>query len=160
MSLSTTPTVQQYALAVLASKDFDSRDLLDDTLGPKLAQIRQLLTNGANGLVCEWALTNGVPYSVIPIQGRGLPASTRDIVDAAEVVLIIASAGSKSAGQVAAICVAKAKRDAAFKWRQQVYEPIDYWRGKVGKVSEIMACLNRDELAANAWAQSVWKEIA
>lgn len=158
MSLENTQPAHTYRLGLLCSRDFDSRDLLDDMLGAKLATISHLYTNGVNALVTDWARENGLPYTVYPISGgRGLPASTRDVVEASDVVLIIASAESKSAEQIATICRDRAARERrahealpdnpepVFKWRLQEYEPINHWRAKVQQVAEIVEAVPEDE---------------
>ena len=161
MSLTSTPEIPQWTLGLFAPKDFDNPQLLDDVLGPKLANIRHLYTNGANSLITDFARANGVSYTVVPISGgRGLPASTRDIVDASEVVVVISMPESKSSAQIAAICEAKAARDETFKWRIEHYDPVAHWRGKVGKVAEILACMDRKELADSTWAGAVWKAVS
>lgn len=154
MSLSTNaPT---FRLGILASKDFDSPQLLEDLFGAKRDQIAHVYTNGANDLITSFARSHGIPFTVYPVAGgRGLPASTRDIVDASEVVVIIASPESKSAEQIAEACAAKAARDETFTWRVHPFEPINHWREKVCKVAEILACMQTDELKDSAWAKQV-----
>lgn len=158
MSLDHTPPAALYNLGVIAAKDFDSHDLLTETLGPKLPTIRHLYTNGANGLITDFARENGITHTVFPITGgRGLPASTRDIVDASEVVLIIATPLSKSAKQVEAACAEKEKKSPEFKWRVIQYDPIDHWRSKVCKIAEIVAGMPEEERVKDAWAKAVWR---
>lgn len=159
MSLTNTPDIPQYSLGLLCAKDFDSRDTLWDLLGGKLETIKHLYTNGANVLVTDFAREHGLAYTVFPIQGRGLPASTRDVVDASEVVLIISTPSSKSARQVAEVCKARAKVDPEFKWRSIDYSPIDHWRTKVCRISEIMEGMSAEDRKESPWAQSVAKVV-
>jgi len=158
MSLS--PLVVTYALGILAAKDFDNPQMLDDLLGAKLKSIAHLYTNGANPLVTQFALENGLSYTVFPINaGRGLPLSTRQVVEASEVVLIIATPKSHSTKQIANECNERSDKDPAFKWRTIEYEPVTYWREKVGRVAEFIGNMDKDEIEANPWTQDVQKII-
>jgi hypothetical protein len=160
MSLTNTPPVPQYSLGLLCAKDFDSRDTLWDLLGTKLETIRHVYTNGVNALVTDFCREHGLPFTVYPVSGgKGLPWSTREVVDASEVVLIIATPASKSAAQVAEVCVARAKVDPAFKWRTIEHEPIAPWKAKVCQVAEIMEGMSPEDLAASPWAESVARVV-
>lgn len=159
MSLNT--ALPTFRLGLLASKDFDSPQLLEDVFGPKVEQISHLFTNGTNPLIEAFARSHGITHTVYPVSGgRGLPASTRDIVDASEAVVIIASPDSKSAEQIAAICAAKAAKDESFTWRLQPYDPIQVWKGRVCKAQEILSCMTREELKDSAWAKQVEGALA
>lgn len=160
MSLEAPPDIPRYHLAVIAPKDFDSDALLDETLGPKVANIAHLYTNGANRRITDWALTHGIGHTVYPITcGRGLPASTRDIIEASDVVLVIETPESKSARQVADMCAARSKRDADFRWRKIAYDPVANWREKVGRVEEALAAMSEDDKAASPWLQAVEEAV-
>jgi hypothetical protein len=170
MSLINTPPVPQYSLGILAAKDFDSRDLLDDLLAAKVETIQHLYTNGANALVTDFAMRSGIPFTVYPVSGgKGLPWSTREVVEASEVVLIIATPESKSAAQIVKACREREARlkagaqrqlDAGeavttFKWREIPYEPISHWREKVCQVEEALAALTEEDVAASDFARAV-----
>lgn len=164
MSLSGTASGLKYNLGILASKDFDSRDLLWDTLSDKLETIRHVYTNGVNPLVMEFARNYGIPYTVYPVHGgRGLPASTHDVVDASDFVLVIATPESKSVETITKICAEKVGKPLSegripFKWRVIPYEPYSHWCAKVQRIGEIVGALGKDELATNEWARAVAKE--
>lgn len=152
--LSTTPDT--WSLAVFAASDFDDRALLEDLLVPNLTAIRHINTNGANALVTSFALAKGIPHTVYPIGSRGLPASTRDILDVSDFAYIFATPDSRSAAQIATLCEKRAgNAEVSFGWRRIDHDPISHWRQKVCKAQEILACLSRDELKDSAWAKQV-----
>lgn len=161
MSLENITPIVRYNLGILAAKDFDARELLWDNLGAKLQYVRHIFTNGTNPLVCEFAQENGIAYTVFPVSGgRGLPASTHEVVEASDYVLLISTPGSKSAGMIAEKCAAKAARpvkvdEPKFGWRTIEYDPYTHWREKVEQVREIMGTMSKAERAENPWVQAI-----
>lgn len=163
MSLSTPTPAKRFRLGVVCAKSMDDTSFLDDLIGPNVEAISHLLTNGANPLIPAFALERGIPFTVYPIGSRGLPASTRDIVDGSDFVYVIATSESKSANQAAAICEkAIGPREAEgrpFSWRRVEHEPVLTHRAKLGRICEILACMDRSELKDSAWASAVWREV-
>lgn len=157
MSLATTPAkpLHQWRLGIVAAKDFDSRDFLEDLIGGNLGAISHVYTNGANQLVVDFAIANGLPITIYPIAGgRGLPASTCDILANSDFVYIIATPESKSAATIKAGCEARKLRHKLVS-----YESITHWREKVGKVAEILAAMPEEERQANEWAEAIWRTL-
>lgn len=156
MSLSHPVPDRQYNLALFLSKDVDSPQLLEDLLGAKAPTIKHLFTNGANDLVAAFALTHGIPFTVYPISGgRGLPASTRSVLSAADTALLISTPDSKGAGQIAEMCREREAEAEAFSWREIVHEPSTHWRTKVYQIKEILYAMSKDDIKANEWLKAV-----
>ncbi len=159
--LTNTPVTPRWPVAIVAAKSLDDPSFIEEMIGGHVGSISHVYTNGASKLVTDFARDNGIPCTVLPIQGRGLPASTRDIVAASQFVYIIETPDSKSAKQVVKICEERKKRDPTFTGhRVYQHDPATVWREKVGKVAEILACMGKDDMAANAWAQAVWKAVS
>ena len=155
MSINAEPAVK-WSLGILASKDFDSPQLLEDLLLGKTELIKHVYTNGANPLVITFAQHHGIPLTIYPVHGgRGLPLSTREVVDASDFVFVVSTPESKSAEQIVKACQVKETLVPAFKWRLVQYDPFTNWREKVGKIEEIMDAMPKDEIAANEWTKAV-----
>ena len=162
MSLSDPKPVKTFKLGIVASKSLDDPGFLPDLLADKLTVISHIYTNGANPLVTAFALEHGIPYTVYPITaGRGLPLSTRDIVVASEFVYIISTPDSKSAKQVEKVCAQwQAEQPEVFKgYKVLEYDSVSFWRQKVCKTAEILACMSKEDIERNGWFKSVSEAI-
>ncbi len=157
MSLETVEQPKRYHVAIIAPKSFDDPDFIEDMIGDKLANVAHIHTNGANSLVATFAMENGITHTVHPITGgRGLPASTRDIVDHTDFVYIISTQDSKSAAQVVKACESRAAKEPKFKWRVAPFDPITKWREKVGKIAEILARMPEEDREKNEFTKAAW----
>lgn len=155
MSLNTPPVPKQYRLGIVASCALDDPDFLTELISDKAPSISHIYTNGANKLVSDFAAAAGIPCTTFPLTGgRSLPWSTSHILDNAEFVYIVADPASKSAVQVALACEAR-----KVKHRLVPYTPYTHWAEKAGKVSQILAALSPDDLAANETLKAIRKAI-
>lgn len=145
MSLSTPVEPKQHRLGIIASKALDDPDLLTELVGPHVPAISHLYTNGANPLVTTFAAAAGIPCTTFPLTGgRCLPWSTGMILDNVDFAYVIADPDSKSAAQAVAACEAR-----KVKHRLIPFTPYIHWAEKAGKVSQILAALTPDDVAAN-----------
>ncbi len=139
--MSLTPAApKQFRYAILSAKNFDDPSFLAEQIGGNLANIGHIYTNGANRLVEDFARSNGIPCTVYPLEGSNLLTSTHLILNEADAAYIIEAEGSKSAGQIKALCEEKG---VAFKLFP--FEPCSHWKMKVLRVQEILAAADEDD---------------
>jgi hypothetical protein len=155
MSLTTAPAApKQFRLGIVASKGVDDPDFLADLVGPNVAVVSHIYTNGANRLVSCFAASEGIPCTVFPLTGRSLPWSTGMILDNVDFVYIISSPDSKSTTQVEADCI---KRKV--KYKMIPYTPFEHWKGKVSKVAEILYTTPKEVIEASEVLKAIWREV-
>jgi hypothetical protein len=153
MSLQESP--KTYTLGIIVSKSFDDPSWLEEKLGDKLDRIKHINTNGVNPLVMEFALENGIPFSVFPLKGgKSAPWSNARIVELSDVVYIIGTPGSKNARAAEAECVKEGRRCHVFEC-----DTIAHWKEKVYKVAEILAATTVEDRANNTWMRAIDKAI-
>ncbi len=154
--MSLTPAApKQFAYAILSAKNFDDLSFLAEQIGANLANIGHIYTNGANRLVEDFARSNGIPCTVYPLEGSNLLTSTHLILNEADAAYIIEAEGSKSAGQIKALCEEKG---VAFKLFP--FEPCSHWKLKVLRAQEILGGVDWDDQdSVLAAAQAVRKVL-
>lgn len=139
--MSLTPAApKQFRYAILSAKNFDDPSFLAEQIGANLANIGHIYTNGANRLVEDFARENGIPCTVYPIQGSNLLTSTHLILNAVDAAYIIDAEGSKSAGQIKAMCEEKGVGYKLFP-----FEPCSHWKLKVCRAQEILAAADEKD---------------
>ena len=150
MSLATPEQPKTFPVAILAAKNFDDPAGLEQFIGPAIANISEVYTNGANKLVVDFAAANGLPCTIYPLTHSNLLKSTGLILDHVAFVYIIATIDSKSASQIEELCVKAGK-----KFKVIPYEPYSHWCEKTCKVEEIMEAIPLDEIQANDWLRAI-----
>lgn len=148
MSL-TAPPVRQFAYAIFASKNLDDPSFLAEAIGGNLAAIGHIYTNGANQLVIDFGVSNGIPVTVFPLCGSTLPTSTHLILEKVDAAYLIADESSKSAAQIKDMCE---KKGVVFKWL--AFEPVTHWKAKVCRAQEILSALPK-ELLEEEWVETL-----
>lgn len=156
MSLAPAPQPpKQYPVGIVASKSLDDPAFIGDLIGGNVAAISHLYSNGANPLVATFAADHGIPHTIFPLTGgRSFPWALSQILDHVQFVYIIGDERSHGSEQAAAACL---KRD--IKHKEATYEAVDNWRGKVGKVAEILEVIPKEDVAANEWAKAIAKVV-
>lgn len=153
MSISTTPEVKQYRLAIFPSKSLDDMGFLDELFLEKIPTISHIYTNGASPLVAQFALDNGIPYTVYGLISRSLPWSTGNILDNSDYAIIIAGSDSKSSKQIEAACVKK-----KVKFKTVSFESTARVKAKLGKVQEILSVMTpEDREKSENWVKQLEK---
>lgn len=158
MSLSAPVKPDQFAIAILASTSLEDPILIPSLLGENLAAVSHIYTNGANPLVARFAAEHGIAFTIHPLTGgSSLPASTNAILDTENLAFayVIVDEGSKSGKLVVDACEKKGIEHKVIR-----FDPVDYWRGQVCKVREILDAATKDDIAASLHLQSIAKAVA
>jgi hypothetical protein len=156
-----------FNLGIIASKNLDDPEFLNDLLGEKLDKIGHLFLNGANSLVTDFARENGVTYTVFPINKRSLPWSNSRIIESSDFVFIIASDESKSAKSAEEECQKRAAKEGInnlglkrkFAYKVVGFEPISHWRDKICKISEVLAATTKEDLEKSSALKAIYKIV-
>lgn len=160
MSLAHPTPAKIFSYGIIASSGFDDKNLLPELFEGHLNSIGHIYTNGANPFVLDFARNYGIPHTVFPLTAhRSLPWSTSRIVEASDAVYVIANEESKSAKIVLEQCERRAKKDAKFKYKLVGFDSVGFWKGKVFKAKEILACATPEDGARNLWMNSVGEAL-
>jgi hypothetical protein len=156
MSLTTTVPVKQYRIGIICSKALDDPDFLPELVGPHLAAISHVYSNGANDLVAAFAASHGLPLTTFPLTGgRSLPWSLSQILGSElDFVYIVADPSSKSAASAVEACV---KRE--IKHKVIPFSPYMHYAEKVGKTAEILSAVPKEEIEANPILKALWRVV-
>lgn len=155
-----------FNLGVIASKNLDDGEFLNNLLGEKLDKIGHLFLNGANSLVTDFARENGVTYTVFPINKKSLPWSNSRIIESSDFIFIIASDDSKSAKSAEEECKKRVEKEAGnqaikrkFAYKVVMFEPISHWRDKVCRISEVLTATTKEDLEKNSALKAIYKIV-
>lgn len=156
MSLSKTEIVKQFEVGVIISRNFDDGDLLDNNLGPHLAQISHIHTNApepGSAILERFARDNAVPFTVWPTSQHAF-VSVNKVLEHSKFIYIITDNKSKIATMAEQECKKK-----SLKYKIIQHEPIECWRMKVAKVEEIVSAMTPEDIAGSEAIKSIQKVI-
>jgi hypothetical protein len=132
MSLSNPPN--KFNLGIIAAKNLDDPEFLDNLLSKNLDKIAHIYTNGANQIVLDYARENGVICTIYPINSRCVQWSNSKIMEASDFVFLISNEESKSTKLAQEECekeVSKNKRK--FSYRMVFFDPVSNLKSKIAK---------------------------
>jgi len=153
MSLSAPVPIKQFAIAILASTSLEDPEFIPFLVAEHLPAISHIYTNGANDLVMRFAASHGIPVTIHPLTGgKSLPQSTSQILENVKFAYIIADESSKSAPQIIAAC-----EKNGVKHKLVRFDPVDYWRLKCCKISELIQAIPKEDVLNNVWLKSISK---
>lgn len=137
-------------VGIIASKNFDDPDFLEDLFFGKIDKIGHINTNGANYLILDFARENGIIYTVYPINCRSLPWSNSRIIESSDFVFIISNENSKSARLAEEECKKeKSKNKRNFNYKIVSFNPVENWKAKVEKIKQITDSFTDEQLNQN-----------
>lgn len=158
MSLSNPPS--KFNLGVIAAKNLDDPEFLDNLLSKNIDRIAHIYTNGANQLVINYARENGIICTIYPINSRCIQWSNSKIMESSDFVFLISNEDSKSTKLAEEECekeVAKNKRK--FSYRVVCFDPVSNIKNKLAKIKEVIDTMKEDEVDQNTHLKAIKKII-
>jgi hypothetical protein len=156
MSLSQTEQIKQFEIGVIISRSFDNRELLDAHLGPHVVNISHVHTNApepGGAFLEKFARDNALPLTIWPTSQHAF-VSLNNVLDHSKFIYIITDGKSKIADMAKVECEKK-----KLKYKVIEYDPTEYWRSKVIKVSEVLAAIPSEEISGNEAIKAIAKII-